>query len=142
MKHLSKFNESVGSESLAWSISHNDDSRGEREVICVFNKQIYAADYFIKWTNDFLKGEQDKHYTFYSEVIDDGFVPECGYFEPFFDENGKSNFFHESATFKLTENEDWVKCKKFHTELCGWDYAYLSIDKVIYYTSPFTGHYD
>jgi hypothetical protein len=138
---LKKFNESVGIESMTWSITYTDGARGESEVLCSFSQEIYAADYVIKWTNDFLKSEKEKEYTFYNEVIDDGLVPECGYFEPFFDENGKSNFFHESSGFNLKENEDWSKCKNFHTELCDWDYRYLTIQKITYYTSPYTGKY-
>jgi len=138
---LKKFNESVGSESISWSVTCIDGGRGENQVLCVFSEQIYAADFIIKWTNDFLKDESDKHYSFYNKVIQDGFVPECGYFEPFFDENGKSNFFHESSSFKLKENEDWLRCDKFHIELAGWDYPYLLINKAIYYKSPYKGKY-
>lgn len=129
---LKRFNESVDSNTVYTVVAVHE---GEEKVLSTFTKLIYAADYMIKWTNEYI---HDDFYA-YDDWIQDGDIPESGYFEPFFDESGKSNFFHESSDFNLDENEDWDRCKVIQNTLCDTDCVFLVMYENKLYNSPFKG---
>jgi hypothetical protein len=134
MKYISKYNESLTNGDIYSLVSVY---QGEEKVLATFTEMIYAADYMIKWTNEYIHDD----FPHLDEWTQDGDIPEKGYFEPFFDENGKSNFFHESSNFNLDENEDWDRCKEIQNIFLDVDCASIMIHKNKLYSSPFKGQF-